>query len=72
MLLSYNELHELILARRLRFPHGVAPGDEVALVNTGGYLMPVSYTHLDVYKRQRVEALLARGLTLDEETPSDE
>ena len=38
---AYCVEDELILARRLRFPHGVAPGDVVALVNTGGYLMHI-------------------------------
>lgn len=32
---------ELILRRRMHFPRGVAPGDVVALVNTGGYLMHI-------------------------------
>ncbi len=32
---------ELILLRRMHFPHGVAAGDVIALVNTGGYLMHI-------------------------------
>lgn len=32
---------ELILRRRLRFPHGVAIGDVIALPNTAGYLMHI-------------------------------
>jgi diaminopimelate decarboxylase len=32
---------ELILLRRMHFPHGVAPGDLIGLVNTGGYLMHI-------------------------------
>lgn len=32
---------ELILRRRLRFPHGVAVGDVIALPNTAGYLMHI-------------------------------
>lgn len=38
---AYCVEDELILARRLDFPHGVAAGDIVALVNTGGYLMHI-------------------------------
>ena len=32
---------ELLLLRRMHFPHGVAPGDLIGLVNTGGYLMHI-------------------------------
>lgn len=32
---------ELILRRRMHFPQGVAAGDIVALINTGGYLMHI-------------------------------
>ena len=32
---------ELILKRRIVFPHGVAVGDVIALPNTGGYLMHI-------------------------------
>ncbi|MCS6711751.1 alanine racemase [Brachybacterium sp. EF45031] len=32
---------DLILRRRLTFPGGVAPGDMIALPNTGGYLMHI-------------------------------
>lgn len=32
---------EIILRRRMHFPRGVAPGDVIALVNTGGYLMHI-------------------------------
>ena len=38
---AYCVEDELILARRFTFPHGVAAGDVVALVNTGGYLMHI-------------------------------
>ncbi|HJE51392.1 MAG TPA: Y4yA family PLP-dependent enzyme [Tessaracoccus flavescens] len=32
---------EIILRRRMHFPRGVAAGDVVALINTGGYLMHI-------------------------------
>ena len=32
---------EVILRRRMHFPHGVAAGDVIALINTGGYLMHI-------------------------------
>ena len=32
---------EIILARRIAFPGGVAPGDVLAIPNTGGYLMHI-------------------------------
>lgn len=32
---------EIILRRRMHFPHGVSPGDVIALINTGGYLMHI-------------------------------
>ena len=32
---------EIILRRRMHFPRGVAPGDVIALINTGGYLMHI-------------------------------
>ncbi|MFV8382329.1 FAD/NAD(P)-binding protein [Corynebacterium hindlerae] len=32
---------EIILRRRIRFPHGVAPGDIVAIPNTAGYFMHI-------------------------------
>ena len=32
---------EIILRRRMHFPQGVAPGDVIALINTGGYLMHI-------------------------------
>ncbi len=38
---AYCIENELILLRRMHFPDGVAPGDVVALVNTGGYLMHI-------------------------------
>ena len=38
---AYCVEDELILARRLHFPHGVAAGDVLVLVNTGGYLMHI-------------------------------
>jgi diaminopimelate decarboxylase len=38
---AYCVEDELILLRRLHFPRGVAPGDVIALVNTGGYLMHI-------------------------------
>lgn len=32
---------ELILRRRIRFPHGVKPGDVIAIPNTAGYFMHI-------------------------------
>lgn len=50
---------ELILARRLVFPDGVAPGDAVLLPNTAGYLMHIveSASH---------QLPLARNVVLDD------
>ena len=38
----------------------------VALRSAWGYAAPVSYTHLDVYKRQGL-TLIVRDLTVDED-----
>ncbi|WP_083966601.1 alanine racemase [Demequina globuliformis] len=38
---AYCVEEELLLRRRLRFPHGVARGDIAAFVNTAGYLMHI-------------------------------
>lgn len=54
---------EIILRRRMHFPDGVAPGDVVALINTGGYLMHIleSASHQLPLARNVVWP----GLTLD-------
>ena len=61
---------ELILRRRLRFPHGVGIGDVIALPNTAGYLMHIleSASHqiplasnlvrgADGFRRDRIDAV---------------
>ena len=56
---------ELILLRRMHFPRGVATGDVIALVNTGGYLMHIleSASHQIPLARNVVRC--DAGFTLD-------
>ena len=43
-----------------RLEWSLAPGTDALIVTLGGNDMPVSYTHLDVYKRQRSSSVAKR------------